>query len=115
MRLEEVPDPVPGPGRGGARSRRVGVNPVETYIRSGTYPRRPALPYTPGHDAAGIVEAVGEDVRGVDVGDRVYTSETVTGAYAGLALCHASRVHRLPRNVWDAPGAAGGGPSPTAR
>jgi len=114
MRLEEVPDPVPGPGQVVVRIRAVGVNPVETYIRSGTYPRRPALPYTPGHDAAGIVEAVGEDVRGVDAGDRVYTSETVTGAYAGLALCHASRVHRLPGNVSYAQGAAVGVPYATA-
>lgn len=114
MRLEEVPDPVPGPGQVLVRIRAVGVNPVETYIRSGTYPRRPALPYTPGHDAAGIVEAVGEDVRGVAAGDRVYTSETMTGAYAGLALCHASRVHRLPGNVSYAQGAAIGVPYATA-
>src|SRR5512132_3040847 len=58
MRLEEVPDPAPGPGQVLVRVRAAGVNPVETYIRSGTYPRRPALPYTPGNDAAGIVEAV---------------------------------------------------------
>ena len=106
MRLEEVPDPVPGPGQVLVRILAAGVNPVETYIRSGTYPRRPALPYTPGNDAAGIVEAAGEDVRGVDAGDRVYTSETETGAYAGLALCHASRIHRLPGNVSYAQGDA---------
>lgn len=114
MRLEEVPDPVPGPGQVLVRVLAVGVNPVETYIRSGTYPRRPALPYTPGHDAAGIVEAVGEDVREIAAGDRVYTSETVTGAYAGLTLCRASRVHRLPGNVSYAQGAAVGVPYATA-
>src|SRR3990172_12499931 len=114
MRLEEVPDPVPGPGQVVVRIRAVEVNPGETHTRSGTDPRRPALPYPPGHDAAGIVEAVGEDVRGVDAGDRVYTSETVTGAYAGLALCHASRVHRLPGNVSYAQGAAVGVPYATA-
>ena len=114
MRLVEVPDPAPGPGQVLVRVRAAGVNPVETYIRSGAYARRPALPYTPGHDAAGIVEAVGERVAGVVAGDRVYTSETVTGAYAELALCHATRVHPLPSSVSYAQGAAVGVPYATA-
>jgi len=114
MRLEEVPDPAPGPAQVLVRVRAAGVNPVETYIRSGTYARRPALPYTPGNDAAGIVEAVGEKVRGVAAGDRVYTSETVTGAYAELALCDAARVHPLPGSVSCAQGAAVGVPCATA-
>ena len=114
MRLEEVPDPAPGPGQVLVRIRAAGVNPVETYIRSGAYARRPALPYTPGNDAAGIVEAVGDGVRGVTAGDRVYTSETVTGAYAELALCDAARVHPLPGSVSYAQGAAVGVPYATA-
>jgi NADPH2:quinone reductase len=114
MRLEEVPDPVPGRGQVLVRIRAAGVNPVETYIRSGAYARRPELPYTPGNDAAGIVEAVGDGVRGVTAGDRVYTSETVTGAYAELALCDASRVHPLPGSVSYAQGAAVGVPCATA-
>jgi NADPH:quinone reductase len=114
MRIEETPDPSPGPGQVLVRVRAAGVNPVETYIRSGTYARRPALPYTPGHDAAGIVEAVGHGVTGVAAGDRVYTSETVTGAYAELALCDASRVHPLPASVSYAQGAAVGVPCATA-
>ena len=114
MRLEEVPDPAPGPGQVLVRIRAAGVNPVETYIRSGAYARRPALPYTPGNDAAGIVEAVGDEIRGVVAGDRVYTSETVTGAYAELALCDAARVHPLPGSVSYAQGAAIGVPYATA-
>lgn len=114
MRLEEVPDPAPGPGQVLVRIRAAGVNPVETYIRSGAYARRPALPYTPGNDAAGIVEAVGDGVRGVEAGDRVYTSETVTGAYAELALCDPARVHPLPASVSYAQGAAVGVPCATA-
>jgi len=114
MRLEEVPDPAPGVGQVLVRIRAAGVNPVETYIRSGAYARRPALPYTPGNDAAGIVEAVGDGVRGVVAGDRVYTSETVTGAYAELALCGAARVHPLPGSVSYAQGAAVGVPCATA-
>ena len=114
MRMEEVPDPAPGPGQVLVRVRVAGVNPVETYIRSGAYARRPALPYTPGHDAAGVVEAVGDGVIGVAAGDRVYTSETLTGAYAELALCNASRVHPLPGGVSYAQGAAVGVPYATA-
>ena len=114
MRIEEIPDPSPGPGQVLVRIRAVGVNPVETYIRSGAYARRPALPYTPGNDAGGIVEAVGNGVLGVAAGVRVYTSETVTGAYAELALCNATGVHPLPGGVSYAQGAAIGVPYATA-
>lgn len=106
MRLEELPVPVPGPGQILVRVRAAGVNPVETYIRAGAYARRPALPYTPGHDAGGTVEAVGGDGTGFAPGDRVYTSGTLTGAYAEYALCEASRVHPLPSEASFAQGAA---------
>jgi len=58
MRLEEVPQPQPGPGQVLVRVHASGVNPVDTYIRGGLYAAKPALPYTPGKDAAGVVEAV---------------------------------------------------------
>ena len=51
LTLAEVPDPQPGPGQVRVRVHAAGVNPVETYIRSGTYASKPALPYTPGSDA----------------------------------------------------------------
>ncbi|RJP17952.1 MAG: NADPH:quinone reductase [Deltaproteobacteria bacterium] len=114
MRLEEVQNPVPGPGQVLVRVRAAGVNPVETYIRSGTYSRAPALPYTPGNDAGGVVEAVGDGVRGVKPGDRVYTSGTITGAYAELALSETPMVHPLPANASFAQGAALGVPYATA-
>ena len=106
MRLEDVPDPMAGPGQVVVRVHAAGVNPVETYIRSGAYPARATLPYTPGSDAAGIVEAVGEGVRNVKKGDRVYTVGTLSGAYAELALCDAARVYPLPENASFAQGAA---------
>ena len=55
------------------RVKAVGVNPVETYIRAGTYARKPKLPFIPGHDCAGVVEEVGSDVTSFKKGDRVYT------------------------------------------
>jgi NADPH2:quinone reductase len=59
MKLEEVPNPVPGPGQVVVKIGAIGVNPVETYIRSGAYARKPALPFTPGGDGAGVIESVG--------------------------------------------------------
>lgn len=87
------------------RVKAIGVNPVETYIRSGIYPMLPPLPYTPGKDAAGVVEAAGADVTSARVGDRVYISGTSTGAYAEFCLCDPDDVHRLPDNISFAQGA----------
>lgn len=114
MRLETLPDPVPGPGQVLVRVRAVGVNPVETYIRAGSYARRPSLPYTPGSDGAGDVVAVGEGVTRFRVGDRVYLHGSVTGTYAELALAEESHVHPLPEPITYAQGAALGIPYATA-
>jgi NADPH2:quinone reductase len=81
------------------RVRAVGVNPYDTYMRAGTYAIKPQLPYTPGSDAAGTVEAVGPGVTKVKPGDRVYTSRTLTGAYAEYALALEEQVHPLPKNI----------------
>ncbi|MEP6887034.1 MAG: NADPH:quinone reductase [Nitrospirales bacterium] len=106
MRLEEVPDPKPGPGQVVVRVYAAGVNPVETYIRAGVYSREAPLPYTPGTDAAGVVEAVGEGVSQVTEGERVYTAGTITGAYAERALCAQGQVHLLPDRISFEQGAA---------
>jgi NADPH2:quinone reductase len=105
MRLEEVPDPKPGQGQVLVRVKAAGVNPADTYVRSGAYAIKPPLPFTPGFDAAGVVEAVGAGVTGVAVGDRVYTVQTLSGAYAELALCDRSQVKPLPTNTSFAQGA----------
>jgi len=105
MRVEETNDLLAGRGQLVVRVRAAGVNPVDTYIRAGIYANKPALPYTPGTDAAGDVEAIGEGVSRFKVGDRVYTAGTLSGAYAGQALCDESQVHPLPENISYAQGA----------
>lgn len=106
MQLEEVPDPTPGPGEIVVRIYAAGVNPVDTYIRSGAYPSKPGLPYTPGMDGAGVVEAVGSGVRDIAAGDKVYTAGSLSGTYAEKALCSQTQVHRLPEHVSFAQGAS---------
>src|SRR4051812_6513293 len=114
MQIEEVASPSPGAGQVLIRVKAIGVNPVDTYIRSGTYARKPNLPYTPGTDAGGVVEAVGSNVKRLKPGDRVYTNGSMTGVCAELALCEESRVHHLPEKVSFAQGAALGVPYGTA-
>src|SRR5437763_13349121 len=113
LRLEEVPDPRPGSGEVVIRVKAAGVNPVDSYIRSGGYGERP-LPYTPGTDAGGVVEAVGDGVSGLTAGDRVYTAASITGTYAELALCQASHAHPLPEGVSFPQGAGVNVPYATA-
>ncbi|MDE2511976.1 MAG: NADPH:quinone reductase [Elusimicrobia bacterium] len=114
LRVEEVPAPVPGAGQVLVAVKAAGVNPVETYIRAGTYPRIPALPFTPGTDAAGLVESVGEGVTAFKPGDRVYVYGTAGGAYAEKAVVDASRAFPLPANLSFEQGAALGVPYGTA-
>ncbi len=99
MQIAETPDPKPGPGEVVVRIHAIGVNPVDTYIRSGTYPRKPDLPYTPGTDAAGVIEAVGKGVLRLEVGTRVYTAGSISGTYAEMSLCEDLQVHPLPEKV----------------
>jgi NADPH2:quinone reductase len=100
LRLEEAPDPQPAAGQVLVRIKAAGVNPYDTYMRAGAYGAgNPQLPFTPGSDAGGIIEALGADVSGLAVGERVYTAGTVTGAYAELALCNRDAVQPLPEPV----------------
>jgi NADPH2:quinone reductase len=114
LRLREVPTPKPGPGEVLVRMHATGVNPVETYIRAGTYARLPELPYTPGNDGAGVVEKVGSGVTEFKPGDRVYTAGSISGTYAEFALYKKEQVHPLSANVSFAQGAAMGTPYATA-
>ena len=105
LKLEEAPTPQPGSGQVLVRIHAAGVNPYDTYMRTGTYAQKPPLPYTPGSDGAGMIEAVGDGVKKVKKGDRVYTAKTVTGAYAEYALALEEQVHPLPANISFSQGA----------
>ena len=113
LRLEEIPTPQPGAGQVLVRVHAIGVNPVETYLRSGSNPNLP-LPYTPGTDIAGVVESSGANAGPWKRGDRVYNFGTLTGAYAEFALCDAAQVHALPTKLSFQEGAAIGVPYGTA-
>lgn len=99
MKLEEIPIPKPNANQVLVKVKAIGINPVDTYVRSGIYPTLPNLPYTPGKDAAGIVEAIGENVTKVKVGDRVYTADSMSGTYAEFCLCKENQVGNLPENI----------------
>ena len=114
LKLEEVAAPTPGPGQVVVRNHAVGVNPVDTYLRSNTDNRGPKLPYTPGSDAAGVVEAVGAGVTAVKAGARVYFGGSLSGAYAELSLCDQAQVHALAASITFAQGAAVNVPYATA-
>ena len=105
LKLQEIPTPRPAAGEVLVRIHAAGVNPYEAAQRAGTYAVKPNLPYTPGSDAAGVVEAVGDAITKVKTGDRVYTAQTLTGAYAEYALALESQVYRLPGKLSFAQGA----------
>ena len=105
LQLEEAPDPKPSGAQVVVRIRAAGVNPVDAYMRSGVYPRKPALPYTPGTDGAGTVESAGPDAKRFKAGERVYLAGSLSGTYAKLALCEDQFVFPLPAHVSFAQGA----------
>jgi NADPH2:quinone reductase len=96
LRLDDVPDPQPGPGEALVRVEAIGVNFIEVYQRTGLY--QSPLPFTPGSEAAGRVTAVGAGVTAVKIGDRV-AGVAFTGSYAELALSPAERLVVLPDAV----------------
>ncbi len=105
LEYTEVPPLEPGPGQLSVKVAAAGVNFVDTYHRTGAY-KRP-LPFTPGSEFAGIVEAVGEGVEGFAPGDRVASVDSVSGGYAQFSLVNAGRVVRVPESVALETAAAG--------
>jgi NADPH:quinone reductase len=104
LRLEQVEVGEPGRGQVRLRHTAVGLNYIDVYFRSGLYPAS-GLPFTPGQEGAGVVEAVGDGVTEVKVGDRVAYAP-VLGAYAESRLIQADRLVRLPDGTSDRQAAA---------
>ncbi len=94
---EEVPVGEPGPGEIRVRHRFIGVNFVDTYQRSGLY--KVPLPFTPGSEGAGVVEAVGPGVTDLAVGDRIAYATGPVGSYAEVRLLPADRAVPLPAGI----------------
>lgn len=94
----------PGPGTVQIKHTAIGLNFIDTYHRSGLYPVD--LPCVPGLEAAGVVEEVGTDVKGLAVGDRVAYGAGPLGAYSERRNIPAGRVSRLPDSVGDETAAA---------
>jgi NADPH:quinone reductase len=105
LRFEEVEVPPPGPGEALVRHRAIGLNFVDIYVRSGVYPP-PSLPYTPGTEAAGVVEAVGTGVSEVRVGDRVAYVGGPLGSYSEARVIPARFLVKLPEGIDEATAAA---------
>ena len=105
LRWEEVGVGDPGLGQLRVRHAAVGLNYIDVYHRTGLYPL-PALPWIPGMEGAGRVEAVGEGVTEFKVGDRVAYASPPVGAYAEVRLIPADRVVALPDAIDDSTAAA---------
>ncbi|MEQ1780711.1 MAG: quinone oxidoreductase [Hyphomonadaceae bacterium] len=103
MKFEQVDLPPPGPGQARLRQTAIGLNFIDVYTRTGLYPG--PTPAVLGVEAAGVVEALGEGVAGVKVGDRVVYNG-VPGAYASHRNAPAERLVRIPDSVSDEDAAA---------
>jgi NADPH:quinone reductase len=99
MKLEDVPTPKVGASSVLVCVKAAGVNPVDTYIRTGQYAQKPDLPYTPGKDAAGVIEEIGANATKFKIGDRVLTTDAGSGAYAEFCLCDEKHLIKLPENI----------------
>ena len=103
LQYEDIPVPDPGPGQARVRLRAIGVNFIDTYHRRGWY--KLPLPFTPGMEGAGVVDAVGEGVTAFRPGDRVAWAMSM-GSYAECALVKADILVRLPEKTDFLAGAA---------
>ncbi|SEN85845.1 2-desacetyl-2-hydroxyethyl bacteriochlorophyllide A dehydrogenase [Mesobacillus persicus] len=116
MKFKEVEEPNPAPYEVRVRLLAAGVNPNDAYVRTGTYSFYiPELPYTPGFDGAGVIDAIGEGVKHLKIGDRVFVAALLakrnTGTYAQKVVCDSDAVHRLPDSISFQEGAALGIPA----
>lgn len=104
LKLETVTLAPPGPGEALIRQSAIGLNYIDVYHRTGLYPQA-SMPFTPGMEGAGVVEAVGRDVTDLEPGDRVAYAG-VLGGYAEARLIPADRLVKLPAGIDDKTAAA---------
>ncbi len=100
---EEMPVPAPGPDQIRVRNHAIGLNFIDVYYRTGLY--KTSLPFIPGVEAAGIIDEIGEGVRGLAKGDRVAYAMTM-GSYAEYTLVGSGQIVKLPEDVDYQAGAA---------
>ncbi len=105
LRWEALDVPAPGPGEVRLRQTAVGLNYIDVYFRTGLY-AAPTMPFTPGLEGAGVVEATGEGVTTLKVGDRVAYASAPIGAYAEARLMPADRLVKVPDGISDQQAAA---------
>ena len=98
LTVENLPDPVAGPGEVVIEVRSAGVNFPDVLVVQNKYQYKPQLPFSPGNDMAGIVAAIGEGVTGIRVGDRVIASY-LHGAFATHAVVPAAAVMPMPQGL----------------
>ncbi len=98
MRWEDIEVGAPGPGEIRLRHEAVGLNYIDVYFRTGLYPA-PSLPFSPGLEGAGVVEAVGEGVDSLVTGDRVAYAAPPVGAYTQARLIPAEKVVKVPAGI----------------
>jgi NADPH:quinone reductase len=98
LRVDEVEKPQPGAGEVLIRVAVAGVNYADTMLRAGTYFTKPSLPCTPGFEVAGVIEAIGEEVSNVQVGQRV-TARIAGGGYAEYVVAKSAQVVPLPEEL----------------
>ena len=104
LQLDEIDDPVPGPGEVVVEVRAAGINPADTYMRNGTYAIVPDLPYIPGGDAGGVVSALGAGVEAFSDGDPVFVGTAMSMSLNG---CYAEKVKRPAQEVLPIPEGVG--------
>ena len=105
LRWETIDVPAPGVGEVLLRQTAVGLNYIDVYFRTGLY-AAPTMPFIPGLEGAGVVEAVGPDVTALAVGDRVAYASAPIGAYAEARLMPADRLVKIPDGISDEQAAA---------
>jgi len=105
LRWEAIEVPAPGVGEVLLRQTAVGLNYIDVYFRTGLY-AAPTMPFIPGLEGAGVVEAVGPEVTALAVGDRVAYASAPIGAYAEARLMPADRLVKIPDSISDEQAAA---------